>query len=190
MNLFRRVSIKFSYKNRVTPFSINYSFFFSPPGSQAVYLLIKGLRPFQKKGKTVIFLVFLVFVIANKAQAFCFEEAGAMYGVSPELLYTIAKVESNFNPKAINKNKNGSYDYGVMQINTSWHKTLGKEVWERLGDPCFNVKVGAWVLSRCIQKYGQTWEAVGCYNANSKDKRKKYAWKVHRTIETWQKNAD
>lgn len=106
-----------------------------------------------------------------------------MYGVSPMLLYAIAKVESNFNPKAINRNTNGSYDYGVMQINSSHYKTLGHEKWMSLSDPCTNVKVGAWVLAQCIKKYGNTWEAVGCYNAMSKEKRKNYAWKVYQAIQ-------
>lgn len=132
--------------------------------------------------RKIYFMVMVLVLISADASAFCFEEAGAMYGISPTLLYAIAKIESNFNPKAINKNSNGSYDYGVMQINSSHYRTLGHEVWMSLSDPCTNVKVGAWVLAQCIRKHGQTWEAVGCYNAISKEKRKKYAWKVYQAI--------
>ena len=81
-----------------------------------------------------------------QAKAFCFEEAGSQYGISPQLLWSIAKTESNFNPRAINRNGNGTYDYGLMQINSSWAKRLGK-TWNELGEPCTNVKVGAWVLA-------------------------------------------
>lgn len=132
--------------------------------------------------KAIILSVCFAALIATNSWAFCFEEAGSMYGVSPVLLYAIAKIESNFNPKAINKNSNGTYDYGVMQINSIHYKTLGKELWMSLSDPCTNIKVGAWVLAQCIKRHGQTWEAVGCYNAMSRDKRKKYAWKVHQAI--------
>lgn len=132
--------------------------------------------------KVAVLAISLILAVAHCSWAFCFEEAGAMYGISPVLLHAIAKIESNFNPKAINKNKNGSYDYGVMQINSVHYKTLGHNIWMSLSDPCMNVKVGAWVLARCIKKYGYTWEAVGCYNATSEEKRGKYAWKAYQVI--------
>src|SRR6185369_17868181 len=95
------------------------------------------------------------------ANAFCYEEAGAMYGIAPRLLWTISKGESNFNPAAVNYNTNGSYDFGLMQINSSWAPTLRRIgiPWEALADPCTNVKVGAWVLAQCVQDYGYTWAA-------------------------------
>lgn len=124
----------------------------------------------------------LVFGAMEHADAFCFEEAGEEYNVSPLLLRSIAKGESNFNPSAINYNKNGSYDYGLMQINSFWHKELGPELWNNLADPCTNVRVGAWILAECISRLGSTWEAVGCYNAVNPAKRRKYATKVYREV--------
>jgi soluble lytic murein transglycosylase-like protein len=88
-------------------------------------------------------------------------------------------VESHFNPSAFNCNKNGSFDYGVMQINSWWYKKIGKNLWNDLGNPCTNIKVGAWILAQCIQRYDYNWEAVWCYNAVSKSKRKKYAKKIY-----------
>jgi len=118
------------------------------------------------------------------AGAFCFEEAGAMYGIAPRLLWTISKGESNFNPAAVNYNTNGSYDFGLMQINSSWAPTLRRIgiPWEALADPCTNVKVGAWVLAQCVQDYGYTWAAVGCYNSRTPSKRDKYAAKIARLL--------
>ncbi|SON51550.1 Lytic transglycosylase PilT (fragment) [Vibrio tapetis subsp. tapetis] len=63
------------------------------------------------------------------AFAFCFDEAGNHYNVSPDLLRAIATVESNLNPNAINENKNNvgevvSRDYGLMQINSIWFDKL------------------------------------------------------------------
>jgi len=104
------------------------------------------------------------------------------YGVSPQLLWAIAKVESDFIPHAINRNPNGTYDYGVMQINSVWAEKLGIDIWRSLGEPCTNVRVGAWILAQCIQKHGYTWEAVGCYNASDKKKRQKYARKVYAVL--------
>lgn len=120
----------------------------------------------------------------GSANAFCYEEAGAMYGIAPRLLWTISKGESNFNPAAVNYNNNGSYDFGLMQINSSWAPTLRKMdiPWETLADPCTNVKVGAWVLAQCVQDYGYTWAAVGCYNSRTPSKRNRYASRIARLM--------
>jgi soluble lytic murein transglycosylase-like protein len=123
-------------------------------------------------------------LLTTNATAFCFEEAGSTYGISPLLLWGIANVESSLDPQAINKNTNGSYDYGVMQINSSWYRTLGAETWNKLSDPCTNVRVGAWVLAQCIQKYGYNWEAVGCYNSGNPERRKSYAKKVFNQLKS------
>ena len=129
---------------------------------------------------TVSLLFFSSFIFSHSdVYAFCFEEAGMMYNISPSLLWAIGKGESNFNPNAINWNRNGSFDFGVMQINSSWRKVIGQEAWLSLRDPCYNVKIGAWILSHCIKTYGYTWEAVGCYNAKSKTKRSMYSRKIY-----------
>ena len=60
-------------------------------------------------------------------------------------------------------NANGSYDYGMMQINSSWKPLLG-ERWQYISDPEYNVLIGAWMLRRCMNKYGYSWDAVACYN--------------------------
>jgi soluble lytic murein transglycosylase-like protein len=131
--------------------------------------------------RAVIVLILLL-AFPALSSAFCFEKAGTEYGVSPHLLWAIAKVESGFIPQAINWNPNGTYDYGVMQINSSWAGKLGMDTWESLGEPCTNVRVGAWILAQCIQKHGYTWEAVGCYNASDRKKRQRYARKVYAVL--------
>lgn len=136
----------------------------------------------SKKFIFIIGVWLLAATIARPAAAFCFEEAGEMYNISPTLLWAITKVESNFNARAINWNKNGSYDFGAMQINSRWAHILGPEKWASLGDACQNVKTGAWILAQCIDAHGYTWEAVGCYNATSKDKRRAYAAKIQKVV--------
>lgn len=133
---------------------------------------------------TLVFLLCLSQVSLKQAAAFCFEEAGNRYGISPHLLYAISKGESSFNPQAINRNTNGTYDYGLMQINSSWEPTLRKLgiPWDNLAEPCTNVMVGAWVLSQCIRDYGYTWSAVGCYNSRTPSKRDRYAARVARIV--------
>lgn len=106
------------------------------------------------------------------------------YGVNEYLLYAIAKTESSLNPKAINRNKNGSYDVGLMQINSSWFPTLRKFgiAEEDLYDPCVSIHVGAWILADNMRRLGNSWNAVGAYNSSKPDLRVKYAQKVYRNI--------
>jgi hypothetical protein len=133
----------------------------------------------------IVFVIAALLCIAAKVEAgsLCFEEAGAQYDINPSILRAIAKVESNFNPNAVNRNRNGTYDFGVMQINSIWAETLGLERWSTLGDPCSNIKTGAMILANCMKKYGYTWEAIGCYNSQTPDKRDRYAQMVYRQLQ-------
>lgn len=129
----------------------------------------------------IALLLMAIFLTENfswAAEDFCFEEAAKEYSVPATWLWAIAKHESNFNPAAINRNADGSIDFGVMQINSWWIKKYGMELWNALGDPCTNIRMGAFALSDCISRYGRTWEAIGCYNAIDREKRLIYAQKV------------
>ena len=110
----------------------------------------------------------------------CWDHAGLTYNVDPWLLYSIAKVESNYNPYAVNLNKNGSWDIGTMQINSAWLPTLKKFGIEKyhLFDHCLSIHIGAWVLAQNIRAFGFNHVAIGAYNAASHDKRMRYANKV------------
>lgn len=121
---------------------------------------------------------------AQSSQTFCFEEAGKRYGIAPQLLWGIAKNESSLNPAAVNWNTNGTYDYGVMQINSSWEPSLRKMgvPWQSLSDACTNVMAGAWILRQCIDDFGYNWNAIGCYNSRTPSKRDAYARRVAMTL--------
>src|SRR3990172_7782256 len=112
--------------------------------------------------RVVLLLGFLALALPARA---CWQEAGSRYQVDPALLHAIARTESGLNPAAINRNRNGSIDIGLMQINSAWFPTLAKygistqDVWE----PCTNIHVGAWVLAQNMQKLGVNWDAVGAY---------------------------
>lgn len=121
---------------------------------------------------------------------FCFEDSALKYGLNPQLLRTIAKVESGLNPNAININKDGSRDIGLMQINSRWLSKLRITQKELLSNPCLNVEVGALILGECIKKYGYTWQAVGCYNATSEVNRVNYSWMVFRQLQKAPSNTD
>lgn len=102
---------------------------------------------------------------------FCWDEAADRYGIHPGLLYAIAEVESSFRPTAYNRGhtaRTNSYDIGVMQINSSHLPALARfGIDERslIHEACTNIHVGAWILADAIKRHGNTWNAVGSYNA-------------------------
>ncbi|GAA4023173.1 lytic transglycosylase domain-containing protein [Actimicrobium antarcticum] len=114
----------------------------------------------------------------------CWHEAAQRYNVNPAMLVAIARTESSLNPNAINRNRNGSYDLGLMQINSRWFPLLrqygiGEQ---QLRDPCTSIHVGAWILSQNMQRLGNSWEAVGAYNSSQPMQRALYAQRVYRNL--------
>lgn len=112
----------------------------------------------------------------------CWAEASARYNVPVDLLYAIARVETGNRYNLVSRpNKNGTYDIGLMQINSSHLPRLAKHGITKkdlLENPCLNLHVGAWILAEAIARHGYTWVAIGAYNAGSHEKRKAYAKKV------------
>jgi soluble lytic murein transglycosylase-like protein len=110
----------------------------------------------------------------------CFNTASVHYSVPSYLLKAIAKVESKMNPLAIGINRNGTYDIGIMQVNSSWFPRLAKVGIQRgeLLDGCENIQVGAWILAQNIKRYGLTAEAIGRYNSSNAYYKNVYAYKV------------
>lgn len=99
-----------------------------------------------------------------------YQEAETNHHITPKLLCSFAKVESRENPKAINRNTNGSFDVGVMQINSSWLPKLAKYgiTLNDLFRPKTNIMVGAWILSQCHADFGESWKAIDCYNKGAR----------------------
>jgi soluble lytic murein transglycosylase-like protein len=116
------------------------------------------------------------------AESVCFRKAAAKFHVDPLLLYAIAEVESGGRNQRVHINRDGSRDYGVMQVNEA---NLGPGEKTRITvDPCFAVEKGASVLAEMVARFGYNWEAVGSYNAGLSPKRsavrRRYAAKVGR----------
>ena len=117
------------------------------------------------KIKTLFFLLLSLNCVAENY----FVEAGKKYGIDPQLLWAIAKTESQLNPNALNQNnKNGSYDIGIMQINSIHLNKL----WTKYGiseddlyNPRLNIHIGAKILKDCLNKHNNNLiNGITCYN--------------------------
>jgi soluble lytic murein transglycosylase-like protein len=131
--------------------------------------------------RTLVFTsAMLLSQLASAADPGCFAQASLRYRIPEALLRAISRVESGGNPVAINKNKNGTFDIGHMQINSAWLPTLVKYgiTRDRLTDSCVNTHVGAWILAGNFHRMGYGWKAVGAYNAKSPVKAAAYARQV------------
>lgn len=138
-----------------------------------------------------VFVIVLLFT-SKLATADCFDDAAHRYHVNPWVLRGIAHVESRFNPKAINKNKNGTIDVGMMQTNSIHFNRLSKYGIrpQDLTNACTSIHVAAFMLQEKMNKYGNTWQAVGAYHSETPHLRQRYAFKVKKILSSWAKRMN
>jgi soluble lytic murein transglycosylase-like protein len=122
----------------------------------------------------------LLLTCLSAQAATCFEHASQRFGVPASLLKAIALQESSGRANAINRNPNGTFDMGLMQINSTWFPTLARHGIQpqHLWDPCVSTLVGAWILANNFARLGYNTQGLGAYNAASPHKRERYARQV------------
>lgn len=122
------------------------------------------------------------------AAADCFDESAQYHNVNPWILRAIAGQESGFNAAAKHPtNTDGSIDRGMTGINSVHLPELARFgiTADDLQDTCKSIYLAGWRLRAMIDKYGNTWEAVGAYNSKTPSKRDVYKEKIRRIIDFW-----
>ncbi|PLZ02017.1 BapC protein [Burkholderia sp. WAC0059] len=124
---------------------------------------------------------------SGPARADCFDDAASYQKVNPLILRAIAWQESHNQPDAMHRNANGSTDYGVMQINSIHLRALAQYgiSSNTLMQPCKNVYIAAWHLRQEMNKYGNTWAAVGAYHSETPSLRDQYARQIADILHRW-----
>lgn len=110
----------------------------------------------------------------------CINEAAQEYKVPAKLIISVLNVERG-KVGIANHNKNGTYDLGPMQINTSWWPKLyqyGVTPKEVLYDACINVKVGTWILAKAILSNRNLMVGIGNYHSHTFSLNQYYAMQV------------
>jgi len=85
-------------------------------------------------------------------------------GLPPMFCLSIALTENpTLNPNAIHVNENGTFDYGIFQLNSSWYKD------ENWNDPEVNIRAGCEHIKLLSQNpLINTWYGLAiCYNAGT-----------------------
>lgn len=105
--------------------------------------------------------------LSSKLQQYTFEQA-KKYNLPYELMLAVMYVESSYNPNVIHWNKNGTYDSGLMQINSCNKNWLNEE----LGITDFlnaenNIDAGCFYFGSLFEQYRNRGEhyILMCYNA-------------------------
>lgn len=121
------------------------------------------------------------------------------YLIPTGLLDAVARVESEYNPYALNvagrkviaKTKTEAayvirqvldkgimnVDIGIVQVNYRWHKENFAALEEML-DPKSNIRYGATLLLALRRQYGSWHEAIKRYHSGNEDLNKKYSRKI------------
>jgi soluble lytic murein transglycosylase-like protein len=123
--------------------------------------------------------------MSNTLLAACVLIAAQTYQVPPGVMLGIMQVEGG-RPGQEVRNTNGSFDLGIMQINTVWLEALSKKwrtdkntarQWLR-DDPCVNVAVAGWILRQRINITGGLWSGIAGYHSLTPGIGSRYAGKV------------
>ena len=135
-------------------------------------------------------------MIAGKLLARCLIAASLHYQVPSEALLAIMEVEGG-RPGLEVPNRNGTFDLGLMQINSLWIPDVARQ-WKITptqarhklrNDPCFNVTVAAYVLQIKIREGGgNLWNGIARYHHAHPKYGHPYRAKVRRIYQKQEQN--
>lgn len=122
----------------------------------------------------------------DKIFATCLLFSAHLYSVPPAVLTAIYHVEGGHVGQEAGPNKNGTYDLGPMQINTSWlpdlaaHWGVSEQTarrWVR-DDACTNAGIAAWIVRANLNETGDLGTAIAYYHSRTPSYNAPYRAKV------------
>jgi Transglycosylase SLT domain len=116
----------------------------------------------------------------------CMALVASFYQLPPRVLPAIHLVEGG-RPGMVSPNTNGSFDLGVIQVNTLWVEPLARRlrlpaetVRRRLiDDPCFNIATAGAILRLHLnESRGDPMRAIGNYHSRTPPRNQVYQVKL------------
>jgi hypothetical protein len=120
-------------------------------------------------------------VLINDVPVSCINQAAISYHLPAALILSVMQKENGRNGQAIH-NKNGTFDLGVMQINTLWLPTLKRYGYTRdelQFNPCKNIEAATWILAKSLASGETAWSGVGNYHSHMLNYNQSYSSSVH-----------
>lgn len=101
------------------------------------------------------------------------ETYSLLFGVDSDLVRAVISGESDGDANAYHRNRDGSHDRGLMQINSCNFEWLSEELGiTDFYDPKQNIKAGCYMLGQLSKKYDNTHRILMCYNMGESRTRK------------------
>ncbi len=110
----------------------------------------------------------------------CINRAAIIYSVPATVIISVLKTEGGQVGLA-SLNKNGTVDYGPMQVNSVFLKQIapyGYTQQQIQYNPCINLMVGVWILSREIANGKSYWQGVANYHSHTETLNQSYQQQV------------
>lgn len=129
--------------------------------------------------------------MVSQAVLSCLLAAANTYQIPSSVLYAIMENEGG-KMGEVSENTNGSYDLGIMQINSLWLPELAKHwgvsqteaAYAVVNDTCTNFNVAAWILNKKIAEAdGSLMNGIAFYHSRTPNLGRKYAMKIYNTLE-------
>ncbi len=118
-------------------------------------------------------------------------EASARFNALPPALLIAVRQQEGGRVGAWRHNADGSFDYGVMQINSLWLPVLAPEGYTAAAltyDSCASIAASAWIMAQALSTHGAWnrfdanplafWRAVGDYHSHTPQLNRSYAEQI------------
>lgn len=124
---------------------------------------------------------YMIPIMINDVAVDCINQAAIIYHVPAAVILSVMKKENGKNGQAI-KNKNGTYDYGVMQINDVWLPKIAAYGYSKEDiryNACKNIEVATWIISLKMAAGKEVWSSIANYHSHTPIYNKVYRESIH-----------
>lgn len=127
---------------------------------------------------------------ADYQEHVCINAAAKHQNLPADILWAIRMHEAGQRGLVSVKNKDGSVDVGVMQINSIHFEEFQKKwrippSWLVHGN-CISIYAGAYILKKEINRAGDFWRGVGSYNSRTPSLNRAYQEKIKKQLRIFQ----
>ena len=120
----------------------------------------------------------------NDVAVDCINSAAIAYHVPVEIILSVMKQEGGKNAQAV-RNKNGTIDYGVLQINSVWLPKIAAYGYTKEDiqyNACKNILAGVWILSKSIANGKNVWSGIGNFHSHTPDHNRDYRNDIYKKL--------